>query len=284
MRPLRRCPRRPRVPESHGDGQHPCRGRPRQGHDRDRERCPGARGDRSRRAFDGDGRAHRRGGDLADRDRGCRRAPSGRAPGGCRPRRGRDVPRRGRHRRRRGPRARRAPRAHGHVPREARGDGGRHRADGDRGHRPLSRAAGGGRRLHAPVSGRGDRLQTAARHRPRRGLGRGDREREHLRGPLPLRRRAAPHGRGHPHRGSPRRRARGRAAVRRARARLPTSGPARRSSSRASSPRARRSSPGSSTSTGATRTSTASCGPSEPTSPAATIARPPGPEAARSPS
>ena len=40
--------------------------------------------------------------------------------------------------------------------------------------------------------------------------GRRDREREPLRGALPLRRRAAPHGRGHPHRGPPRGHPRGR--------------------------------------------------------------------------
>ena len=86
-------------------------------------------------------------------------------------------------------------RGHGYP--EARGDGG----DGDR-------AAPQRRRGHPPVPGGGDRLQAVPGDDVERGRRGRDRHREPLLGTLPLRRRAAAHGCGHPHRGPPRRGAR----------------------------------------------------------------------------
>ena len=60
-----------------------------------------------------------------------------------------------------------------------------------------------------------------------------DRHRERLRRPLPVRRRAGPHGRRRAHRGPPRRRARASTGSRARRCRPPTCGPAPRSCSRA---------------------------------------------------
>ena len=73
----------------------------------------------------------------------------------------------------------------------------------DLGHRRGATARG--RRLDAAVSGHRDGLQAVPPHAAHRVRGRRHRHRERLRRqPLRLRRRARPHGRGHPHRGSPR--------------------------------------------------------------------------------
>ena len=82
--------------------------------------------------------------------------------------------------------------------------------------------------------------------------GQRDRHRERVRRPLPVRRRARPHGRRRADRGPARDRARRRPALGRARCRPPTCGPARPSCSPGSSPTARRWCTTASTSSGAT--------------------------------
>ena len=72
----------------------------------------------------------------------------------------------------------------------------------------ASRRLVGGRRGHAALPGRGDRLQPAAGGHADRGRRGGDPHREPLLGPVPLRRGAAPHGGRHQDRGAPCRRAR----------------------------------------------------------------------------
>ena len=139
-----------------------------------------------------------------------RRARRWSRPGG-----GRDLPGRRRHGGRRRDDCRCPARPHGDAAAQGRPDGG---GDGDGpsrapGHRV--RAAGGGRRRHVALPRCGHRLQPAAggdAHGVRR---RRDPHREPVLRPVPLRGGAAPDGRGHPDRGPPCRRARGRPALRR---------------------------------------------------------------------
>ena len=102
-----------------------------------------------------------------------------------------------------------------------------------------------------------DRLHAARGRADVGGRRQRDRHREHLRRPLPVRRRARAHGRRRAHRGPPRDRAGRRAALGRAGAPPPTCGPAPRSCSPVSWPTARRSCTAASTSTAATPTSPA---------------------------
>ena len=160
---------------------------------------------------------------------------------------------------------------------QAHGDGHDGRADTGGGLRAAGTGpAALGRRGHAAVPGRRDRLQAARHGHAVGGRRRRHRHREPLRRALPLRRRAGPHGRRHPHRQPPRRRPRRAPPVGRAGDGATTSGPARRWWSPALAadgetshlrrpPRRPR----------ATRTSSASCGRSAPTSSASTEASSP---------
>ena len=143
-------------------------------------------------------------------------------------------------------------------------DGGRHRDDpaGSAGQR--AGAPEGGGRGHAALPRRGHRLQPAPGRHAHRGRRRGHLDREPVLGALPLRRGVATDGRGHPDRGSSRRRARRARASRAHRCARPTSAPAWRSSWPAWWPRARRRSAGRTTSAGATRTWRARCARSAP--------------------
>ena len=178
-------------------------------------------------------------GQLDHHDRGRRGAAPGRAHGDPRSHRGGHVPRRGRRGRRRDHARGRPRRPHGHA----------HRRSSARwacASRPTpdgvwamaTAAAAGGRRVDAAVSGHRHRLQAVAGRDAGRGRRRRHRHREHLRRPVPLRRRAGAHGRRHPHRGPPRRGA-GRAGCRARRCGRPTSGPAPRWWWPGSGPRAR---------------------------------------------
>ena len=96
-------------------------------------------------------------------------------------------------------------------------------ADRDGAAHPAASAAAGGRLRHAAVPGGRDRLPADPDGDARDGRGHEHRDRERLREPVPLRRRAAPDGRRHPHGGPPRGDPRRRAALGRsgARARHP---------------------------------------------------------------
>ena len=111
-----------------------------------------------------------------------------------------------------------------------------------------------GRRRHPALPGGGHRLQAVAGHHAVGGRRRRHRHREPLLRPVPLRRRAAPDGGRHPHRGPPRRGARGAPGCRARRCGPPTSGPGPPWCWPAWWPRARPRCPGPTTSTAATRT------------------------------
>ncbi len=116
-------------------------------------------------------------------------------------------------------------------------------------------APAGGRRRDVAAPRFRHRLHAAGGRADDRGRRQRDRHRERLRRPLPVRRRARPHGRRRADRGPARDRPGRRAALRARPCRPPTCGPARPSSWPAWSPTARRSCTTASTSSGATPTS-----------------------------
>ena len=234
--------RRARVPERRRDREPHVRGGARQGHDGDRERGARARGHRPRRVP----RSHGRAGDR----RGHRRRSRSKASRSSCPPTARSWPTASRPERCSWRAASRAARS---------SSSGRGSSTSRSSCRSCARWAcacrrrptGCGRaatsRLRAidvatlPHPGFATDFMPIAVALHVGGRGQRDRHREHLRRPVPVRRRARPHGRRRAHRGPPRDRPGRRAAVGRAGARPPTCGPAPRSCSPASWPRARRS-------------------------------------------